>query len=251
MKVFIPQWCQTLCNPMDCGPPDFSVHGIFQARLLEWVAISFSRGSYWTRDQTQDSGIGRWILYCLSHQGSPRPKTHPTLPPWSTLLPQGKARNSPFPGTLEPVSIPRLVSQRRSAPSFRRNLLFGSQTLQKQKPGNPAAGSGFCHGKEMRHRDREVNRKDTVSERENPKFKPPNLVRSVCGSTQHSIALHVWDWQFFKTKRGEPFTREDSGPPLTVFVQQSGRIESTFSRQPSSSFTDCPLCQFNLLDNVN
>ena len=39
-------------DPMDCRPPGFSVHGIFQARILEWVAISFSRGSSWPRDQT-------------------------------------------------------------------------------------------------------------------------------------------------------------------------------------------------------
>ena len=41
----IVQSCPTLCDPMDCGLPGFSVHGIFQARVLEWVAISFSRGS--------------------------------------------------------------------------------------------------------------------------------------------------------------------------------------------------------------
>ena len=35
----------TLCDPMDCGPPGSSVHGISRARILEWVAISFSRGS--------------------------------------------------------------------------------------------------------------------------------------------------------------------------------------------------------------
>ena len=40
----IPQSCPTLCNPMDCSPPGFSVHGILQARILEWVAIPFSRG---------------------------------------------------------------------------------------------------------------------------------------------------------------------------------------------------------------
>ena len=39
------QSCLTLCNPIDCSPPGFSVHGILQARILEWVAISFSRGS--------------------------------------------------------------------------------------------------------------------------------------------------------------------------------------------------------------
>ena len=41
----VAQSCPTLCDPMDCNLPGFSVHGIFQARVLEWVAISFSRGS--------------------------------------------------------------------------------------------------------------------------------------------------------------------------------------------------------------
>ena len=45
VKVLVAQLCLTLCNPMDCSPPDSSVHEIFQARILEWVAISFSRGS--------------------------------------------------------------------------------------------------------------------------------------------------------------------------------------------------------------
>jgi len=42
---------------MDCSPPGFSVHGILQARILEWVAIPFSRGSSQPRDQTQVSHI--------------------------------------------------------------------------------------------------------------------------------------------------------------------------------------------------
>ena len=56
--------CLTLCNTMDCRPPASSVHRISQARRLEWVAISFSRGSSWPRDQTRVSCIGRQILYC-------------------------------------------------------------------------------------------------------------------------------------------------------------------------------------------
>ena len=44
------QWCPTVCNPKDCSPPGSSVHGIFQARILEWVAISYSRGSSWPRN---------------------------------------------------------------------------------------------------------------------------------------------------------------------------------------------------------
>ena len=46
------QSCLTLCDPMDCSPPGSFVHGILQARILERVAISFSRGSFWPRDRT-------------------------------------------------------------------------------------------------------------------------------------------------------------------------------------------------------
>ena len=53
----VAQSCPTLCDPMDCSPPGSSVHGILQARVLEWVAISFSRGSSRPRDQTQVSRI--------------------------------------------------------------------------------------------------------------------------------------------------------------------------------------------------
>ena len=47
--------CLTLCDPMDCSLPGSSIHVIFQARVLEWVTISFSRGSFRPRDQTQVS----------------------------------------------------------------------------------------------------------------------------------------------------------------------------------------------------
>ena len=46
----VTQLCLTLCNPVDCRPPGSSVHGILQARILECVAISFSRGSSWPGD---------------------------------------------------------------------------------------------------------------------------------------------------------------------------------------------------------
>ena len=52
-----------LCNPMDCSLPGYSVHEIFQARILKWVAISFSRGSSWPRGWTRMSCIDRQILY--------------------------------------------------------------------------------------------------------------------------------------------------------------------------------------------
>ena len=53
----VTQWCPTLCDPMDCSPPGSSVHGILQARILEWVAMSSSRGSSHARDRTQVSCI--------------------------------------------------------------------------------------------------------------------------------------------------------------------------------------------------
>ena len=53
----VAQSCPTLCNLMDCSPPGSSVRGILQARILEWVAISFSRASSRPRDETQVSCI--------------------------------------------------------------------------------------------------------------------------------------------------------------------------------------------------
>ena len=53
-----------LCDPMDYSQLGSSVHGILQARILEWIAISFSRGSSQPRDRTHISCVGRQILYC-------------------------------------------------------------------------------------------------------------------------------------------------------------------------------------------
>ena len=55
------QSCLTLCNPMDCSLPSISVHGILQARILEWVAMPSSRGSFQPRDQTQVS-----CVFCIT-----------------------------------------------------------------------------------------------------------------------------------------------------------------------------------------
>ena len=52
VKMLVAQSCLTLCNPLDCSPPGSSVHGILQARILEWVAIPFSKGSSRSRDRT-------------------------------------------------------------------------------------------------------------------------------------------------------------------------------------------------------
>ena len=63
--MLVAQSCPILCDPMDCSPPGSSVHGILQERILQWVAMPFSRGSSQLRDQTQVSHIaGRlFIVY--------------------------------------------------------------------------------------------------------------------------------------------------------------------------------------------
>ena len=70
MKVT--QLCPTLCDPMDYRLPGSSVLGILQATIVEWVAIPFSRGIFPTQGSNPGFPYCRQILYCLSHQGSPR-----------------------------------------------------------------------------------------------------------------------------------------------------------------------------------
>ena len=76
--------CPTLCEPVDCSLPGSSVYGISQARILEWIAISFSKGSL-----TQGLNLNlldyRWIVYPLSHQG-PLPFKAVKLAPKSISL---------------------------------------------------------------------------------------------------------------------------------------------------------------------
>ena len=69
-SVLVTQSYLTLGDPMDCSPPGSSVHEILQARILKPVAIPFSRGSSWPKDQNQVSYIADRLFYCLSQQGS-------------------------------------------------------------------------------------------------------------------------------------------------------------------------------------
>ena len=72
LEISVARLCPILCKPMDCNPPGASVHGVLQARRLEWVAMPSSRGSSRPRDGTHISCTGRWILYRLSPTGSPK-----------------------------------------------------------------------------------------------------------------------------------------------------------------------------------
>ena len=71
--MLVAQLCLTLCDPMDCSPQGSSVHEIFQARILEWVAISFSRGSSQSRDRTPVScTAGRFFTDWATREAKPR-----------------------------------------------------------------------------------------------------------------------------------------------------------------------------------
>ena len=84
----VTQSCPTLCDLMDCILPGSSVHGFFQARVLEWVAISFSRGSNWPRDQTQVSHIGGRCFTIFATREIPwRRETLPTTVIWPERIP--------------------------------------------------------------------------------------------------------------------------------------------------------------------
>ena len=69
MKVLVTQSRLTLCDPMDCSPPGTSVHGILLARILEWVAISFSRVIVPTQGSNPGLLHCRQVLYHLSLKG--------------------------------------------------------------------------------------------------------------------------------------------------------------------------------------
>ena len=87
--VLATQSCPTLCNHMDCSPPGSSVHGIFQARILEWVAISFSRGLSWPRDWTWVSCTAGRLFTDWAEDVSIHTHTHThTHTRWSILFTQ-------------------------------------------------------------------------------------------------------------------------------------------------------------------
>ena len=83
----------SLCGPIDCGPPGSSVHGIFQEKILELVAISYSRGSSWLRNQIHISCVscsdslpltplGKYIYVCMEKAMAPHSSTLAWKIPW-------------------------------------------------------------------------------------------------------------------------------------------------------------------------
>ena len=92
VKVLVPQACLTLCSPMECSPPGFSVRGILQVRILEWAAIPFSEGSSQPRDWTLAAcTAGRFFTVWAT--GEAQELWRAFLNPALTFMPLGKEHN--------------------------------------------------------------------------------------------------------------------------------------------------------------
>ena len=133
----VSQSCLTLWDSMDCSLPGSSVHGIFQARVLEWVAIPFSRGSFRPRDWTQVSCIAGDSLpadpagkpkntgvgsLSLLHRIFPTQGSKPGLPHWRQILYHLRHQRSPRILEWEAYPFCRV--------SFQPRIEQGSPTLQ-------------------------------------------------------------------------------------------------------------------------
>ena len=103
--------CPTLCNLVDCSLPGSSIHGIFQARILEWVAISFSRGSSRPRDWTQ--------VYCIGGR---------RFTVWATW------------------EVPTLNIQIGKSTEMKRRAVLGKGWRMKERQGSASWVQGFFRG---------------------------------------------------------------------------------------------------------
>ena len=88
-------WCPTLCDPTDCSPPGLSVHGILKARILQWVAFSFSRGSSQPRGWTLVSyTAGRFFTVWTTREAQCRSAIMIPKPQWGMVT---KRESQPWP----------------------------------------------------------------------------------------------------------------------------------------------------------
>ena len=108
------------CDLVDYSPPGFSVHGIFQPRILKWVAISYSRGSSWSRDWTSISCIsyiGRQILYLSAtwseHMNQIKWDQWCQLGVLASLTSSGKMKTAPEDTWIKFASVKVMYSGRR------------------------------------------------------------------------------------------------------------------------------------------
>ena len=111
----VAQSCPTLCDPMDCSPPGSSVHGLLQARTLEWVAMPSSRGSSRPRDRTHVFlvfGIaGGFFTICATKEA------HFAQIPLSPFLQDAFCHNSLFPPSLQGNNTNSITTRAQAFPS--------------------------------------------------------------------------------------------------------------------------------------
>ena len=125
--VLVTQLCLTLCCPMNCNPPGSSTHGILQARILEWVAISFFRESSRSRDQTQVSRIADRFFTVWA--------TREALNKWSTcLISMCACMLSRFSGVWLFVTLWRVAHQAPLSMGFSRQEYWSG--LPRPPPGD-------------------------------------------------------------------------------------------------------------------
>ena len=104
VKVKVTQSCPTLCHTMDCSLPGSTVHGILQARILEWVAVPFSRGSPQAMDQIQVSCVaGRYFYHLVKCP-------YPAVSRWAFLV---EVRSPDRASHVRPSSCPDPVAEKR------------------------------------------------------------------------------------------------------------------------------------------
>ena len=117
------QSCPTLCDPTDCSSPGSSVHGILQARILEWVAIPFSRGSSQPRDQTQASCIaGRFFIVWVQY------RSH---------TPQGNSAQVPE------LMNPHTATREKPEPQWRAHLPQWRSSRARKQNSETDSGEGY------------------------------------------------------------------------------------------------------------
>ena len=134
VKVLVTQLCLTLWDPMDYSPPGSDVHGIFQGRTLEWVAIPFSRESSQATDRTQVSCIAGWFFTIWATGNHTRAKSLQSCP---TLC--GPLDCSPLGSSVHEILQVRILEW-VAKPSSRGSSNPGIETMSFT---SPALASGF------------------------------------------------------------------------------------------------------------
>ena len=117
----VAQTCLTLCDPMDCSPPGSSTHGIFRARVLEWVAIAFSSVSCSVMFNSLQPTV--WVLWTVAHQA------HPSMGFSRQQYWSGVPLPSPFTVIKRLFSSSSLFAMRVVSSAYLRLLMFPPSNL--------------------------------------------------------------------------------------------------------------------------